>query len=293
MIMSMTGYGRSTKENDNCQVTVEMKAVNHRFCEMNIRMPRQLFFLEDRMKKEISKYVKRGKVDVFLNVHGEGVVKRSLSIDWDLFQQYQEMHEEMIKSSGAASEFPVNELLVHEEVVSVNEADDVSEELETMVQGAVEQAVVQLIDMRKQEGEELHKDMVHRLSQITAYVDELRGLSPLVQTQYRDRLLKKVEDFVGSDLDIDQSRILTEVSVFADKSDIEEELTRIDSHVKQFMTILNDAHVVGRKLDFLVQELNRETNTIGSKANHLEISQTVVNLKAELEKIKEQVQNVE
>jgi len=135
--------------------------------------------------------------------------------------------------------------------------------------------------------------MVQRLSRLTEAVEDLRKLAPKVQDEYRDRLLKKVEGFAKNHLDIDQSRLLTEVAVFADKSDIEEELTRIDSHVKQFLEVLNEANVVGRKLDFLVQELNRETNTIGSKANHLEISQIVVNVKAELEKIREQVQNVE
>jgi len=289
----MTGYGRSAKENRNCQVTVEMKVVNHRFCEISIRMPRQLFFLEDRMKKVISRYVKRGKVDVFLNLNGEGIVKRSLAVDWDLFHQYQKIYEQMLESTNSSGTFPVEQLLLHDEIITVKESDDLSEEFETMVQSAVEEAAVQLIAMRDREGKELHNDIVQRLSRLTEAVEDLRKLAPKVQDEYRDRLMKKVEGFTKSHLDIDQSRLLTEVAVFADKSDIEEELTRIDSHVKQFLEVLNEANVVGRKLDFLVQELNRETNTIGSKANHLEISQIVVNVKAELEKIREQVQNVE
>jgi len=289
----MTGYGRSAKENKNSQVTVEMKVVNHRFCEISIRMPRQLFFLEDRMKKVISRYVKRGKVDVFLNLNGEGIVKRSLAVDWDLFHQYQKIYEQMLESTNSSGTFPVEQLLLHDEIITVKESDDLSEEFETMVQSAVEEAAIQLIAMRDREGKELHNDIVQRLSRLTEAVEDLRKLAPKVQDEYRDRLMKKVEGFTKSHLDIDQSRLLTEVAVFADKSDIEEELTRIDSHVKQFLEVLNEANVVGRKLDFLVQELNRETNTIGSKANHLEISQIVVNVKAELEKIREQVQNVE
>lgn len=289
----MTGYGRSAKENDNSQVTVEMKAVNHRFCEINIRMPKQLLFMEDRMKKVISRYIKRGKVDVFLNLTGEGIVKRSLSIDWDLFHQYQQIYDKMTVSTGSSNSFPVDQLLLHEEIITVKESDDLSEELGVMVQGAVEEATIELVEMRNCEGKELHNDMVQRLDYLSKAVEDLLKLAPQVQDEYRERLLKKVAGFADDHLNIDHSRIITEVAVFTDKSDIEEELTRINSHVKQFLKVLNEANVVGRKLDFLVQELNRETNTIGSKANHLDISQIVVNIKSDLEKIREQVQNVE
>ncbi|SER62788.1 YicC/YloC family endoribonuclease [Salipaludibacillus aurantiacus] len=293
MIKSMTGYGRSAKENGNFKVTVEMKAVNHRFCEINIRMPRQLLFLEDRLKKAISRYVKRGKVDVFLNLQGESIVKRSLSIDWDLFHQYHHLYEQMVENTVASEAFPIDRLLLHEEVVSVKESDEVSKELEEMVKTSVDEAVSQLIKMRQSEGRELLEDLSHRLQKLSDYLEQLRTFAPQVQELYRERLLKKVESFMEGNTEIDESRILTEVSVYADKSDVEEELTRIDSHLKQFSSILNDGEVVGRKLDFLVQELNREINTIGSKANHLDVSQIVVNLKADLEKIREQVQNVE
>ncbi|WP_416151007.1 YicC/YloC family endoribonuclease [Salipaludibacillus sp. HK11] len=289
----MTGYGRSSKENHNCQLTVEMKAVNHRFCEINIRMPRQLFFLEDRIKKIITYYVKRGKVDVFLNVHDEGVVKRALSVDWDLFDQYHKIYNQMSEKVSNPVAMPIDQLLLHEEIVTVNEADEVSEELENMVEAAVEAATLQLVEMRNAEGKALRKDMIQRLNYLNGALEGLRKFAPQVQQEHRDRLLKKVEEFIDGTVEVDSSRILTEVAVFADKSDIEEELTRIDSHVRQFLEILNDATVVGRKLDFLVQELNRETNTIGSKASHIEISQIVVNVKAELEKIREQVQNIE
>ncbi|WP_280769045.1 YicC/YloC family endoribonuclease [Salipaludibacillus daqingensis] len=293
MIMSMTGYGRSAKENDNCQVTVEMKAVNHRFCEINIRMPRQLFFLEDRMKKVISRYVKRGKIDVFLNLHGEGIVKRSLSIDWDLFDQYQQIYEKMAESTNSSTTLPIDQLLLHDEIATIKESDEISKDLEIMVQAAVEDATVQLMEMRDREGKELHNDMKQKLNNVSESVEKLREIAPNVQEEYQDRLLKKVEAFTKENTELDESRVLTEVAVFADKSNIDEELTRIDSHIKQFLEVLHEANVVGRKLDFLVQELNRETNTIGSKANHLEVSQIVVNIKAELEKIREQIQNVE
>ncbi|WP_369683838.1 YicC/YloC family endoribonuclease [Salipaludibacillus sp. LMS25] len=293
MVMSMTGYGRSQKENEHSRLTVEMRAVNHRFCEINIRMPRQLFFLEDRMKKCISHYVNRGKIDVFLNLQGEGTMKRSLTIDWNLFHEYYQLYEEMTEMTVSSEAFPLDKLLIHEDVVSVQESDEVTEDLESMVLKAVKEAAEQLSKMRQQEGSALKGDMKERLQRLTAYVQQLRGLAPEVQDLYRDRLMKKVDDFLAGRAEIDETRLLTEVAVYADKSDINEELTRIDSHITQFNDILEESSVVGRKLDFLVQELNREANTIGSKANHLDISQIVVNMKAELEKIREQVQNVE
>lgn len=293
MIVSMTGYGRSLKENGDFQVTVEMRAVNHRFCEINIRMPRQFFFIEDRLKKLIIRYVQRGKVDVFVNLQGEGIVKRNLSVDWNLFDQYLITFEKMTEKHVSSKTFPVDQLLLQEDVVSVQETDDVTESVETMLVDATEEAVQQLKEMRKKEGQSLFNDVKGRLEKISRWAIELKDFAPNVQKNYRERLTKRVEEFVEGKIDVEESRILTEVAVYADKTDIQEELTRIESHLKQFFEILSQAGVVGRKLDFLVQEINREANTIGSKANDITISQRVVDIKAELEKIKEQVQNIE
>ncbi|MCD8510859.1 MAG: YicC family protein [Bacillus sp. (in: Bacteria)] len=293
MIISMTGYGRSLKENGDFHVTVEMRAVNHRFCEINIRMPRQFFFLEDKLKKLISRYVQRGKVDVFVNLQGEGIVKRNLSVDWNLFDQYLKTFEKMAEKYVSSQTFPVDQLLLHEDVVVVQESDEVTEHLEKMLMEATEEAVQHLKEMRKKEGQSLYNDLKNRLEKIGLWAVELKEFAPNVQRSYRERLTKRVEDFVVGKMEVDEGRILTEVAVYADKSDIQEELTRIESHLKQFFEILDQTGVVGRKLDFLVQELNREANTIGSKANDIAISQRVVDIKAELEKIKEQVQNIE
>lgn len=289
----MTGYGRSLKENGDFHVTVEMRAVNHRFCEINIRMPRQFFFLEDKLKKLISRYVQRGKVDVFVNLQGEGIVKRNLSVDWNLFDQYLKTFEKMAEKYVSSQTFPVDQLLLHEDVVVVQESDEVTEHLEKMLMEATEEAVQHLKEMRKKEGQSLYNDLKNRLEKIGLWAVELKEFAPNVQRSYRERLTKRVEDFVVGKMEVDEGRILTEVAVYADKSDIQEELTRIESHLKQFFEILDQTGVVGRKLDFLVQELNREANTIGSKANDIAISQRVVDIKAELEKIKEQVQNIE
>lgn len=293
MIMSMTGYGRSTKQTDNCQVSVEIKAVNHRFCEISIRMPRQLLFLEDRMKKNLSRLISRGKVDVFIHIQGDDVSKKVLSVDWHLISEYRHIFKEMAEKFHSSETFPVQQLLFNEEVVTVEESGDISNELSDIILLAVEEAADELVVMRQREGQELCADIIRRLEVLSNYTAKMREFTPIIQKQYQERLEKRVNDFLDGKTDIDQARILTEVSVFADKADIQEELTRIDSHLKQFLSIMSDAGVIGRKLDFLVQELNREVNTIGSKANHLETSQIVVDVKAELEKIREQVQNIE
>ncbi|MFA9557398.1 YicC/YloC family endoribonuclease [Evansella sp. AB-rgal1] len=293
MIISMTGYGRSSKESGDRHVTVEMKAVNHRFCEINIRMPRQFFFFEDQLKKVISRYIKRGKVDVFINLQGEGIVNRTLSVDWDLLNQYQQTFEKMATTFESDQALPIDRLLLHEEVVDVQESDEVTEELRSMVVKATEEAVQQLRQMREKEGQMLYEDFQVRIEKMSQGAAELKQYSPTVQNNYREKLTKRVQEFLGGQLDVDEARIVTEVAIYADKSDIQEELIRIESHLKQFVHILNQNEVVGRKLDFLVQELNREINTIGSKANDVFISQLVVDMKSELEKIREQVQNVE
>ncbi|MBU9720407.1 MULTISPECIES: YicC/YloC family endoribonuclease [Bacillaceae] len=293
MITSMTGYGRSLKENGDSQLTVEMRAVNHRFCEINVRMPKQLFFMEDQIKKLITRYVRRGKVDVFINLNGEGTANRTLMVDWELFHQYHKTFERMAESYVTSKAFPVDQLLLNENVVEIKEATDVSEDLQNLTLLATEEACQQLVSMRKREGQELYEDLKNRINKMNNWAKELKEYAPTVQNSYRERLSKRVREFIDGSLNIDETRILTEVAIYADKSDIQEELTRIESHVKQFGQILEEDDVVGRKLDFIVQELNRESNTIGSKANDISISQTVVQMKSELEKIREQVQNVE
>jgi uncharacterized protein (TIGR00255 family) len=293
-IVSMTGYGRSVKETAGYQLTVEMKTVNHRFCEMNIRMPRQFMSLEDKVKKAIGHRMNRGKADVFISVGGESLVKRGIRVDWDLFRAYAEAFSEMKQLQGdEGAALPYSELMSNEDVVTVEETDDVNEEIQMLLLETVEEAADQLWAMRKSEGEELAADLKKRSAQMNEWTKELAEYAPLVKKQYQKRLEKKVKDFLEGTLEMEESRILTEVAVFSDKADIQEELTRIDSHLKQLDSILDKGGVAGRKLDFLVQELNREFNTIGSKANDLQISQRVVDLKAELEKVKEQVQNIE
>ncbi|AOM83245.1 YicC/YloC family endoribonuclease [Salisediminibacterium beveridgei] len=293
MMKSMTGFGRSSKEMGNSVVTVEMKAVNHRYSEINIRLPRQLLFLEDRLKKLISQFVSRGKVDVFINLHGSAGTERQVVVDWAIFDQYLGVYQQMIERSDSSGEFPVKELLVHEDVVTVQEREAVADELTGTVEVAVTEAVEQLHLMRREEGRALHDDLKTRLETLDSFLNQLRDLAPVAAKEYELRLKKRMQELVDQFGSFEEQRVLTEVAIFAEKSDYAEELTRMDSHLDQFKTMTDESIPVGRKLDFLMQEMNREVNTIGSKANHLDVNHLVVSVKSELEKIREQIQNIE
>lgn len=289
----MTGFGRSKKEFDNFKVIVEMKSVNHRFCEISVRMPRQFLLFEEKIKKTVNQYIQRGRVDVFVTVEGEGYINRSLQVDWDLISQYEraiKKAKDLYKLEGT---FTIEQLISLPEVFTVNENENGIEELEQVIIEVTKAAAIELQTMRQVEGTALKNDIVERLQLISEVVQYLKPFSNDVVEKYRERLVKKITDVLNGSFEIDEGRIVTEVAIFADKADINEELTRLESHVNQFLTIIEDEGSIGRKLDFLVQEMNREMNTIGSKANDVQISQKVVEMKSELEKIKEQVQNIE
>ncbi|MBU8907069.1 YicC family protein [Desertibacillus haloalkaliphilus] len=293
MITSMTGYGQATTTNERFKVTVEMKSYNHRFCEMMIRLPRQYYSVEDDLKKMIGQHVQRGKVDVYITIEGEGLIKRTLSVDWDLVKQYLATSKQMQKVCETDEGLSIQSLLLHEDIVSICEQEQDTRQIAQVLLETTEQAVLQLKTMRNREGESLMIDLEERVATINTIVRDLFEHAPKVTSAYRERLLKRVADFLDGNAEIDENRMVNEVAIFSDKANIEEELTRLSAHTKQFIAIMKTGGVVGRKLDFLVQEMNREANTIGSKANDIHISQQVVELKSEIEKVKEQVQNVE
>jgi uncharacterized protein (TIGR00255 family) len=287
----MTGYGRSNKSTDGLSVTIELKTVNHRFSEHQLRIPRQMIRLEDKIKKVIASRIKRGRVELFAGIEGEGAVSRKVNVDWDLLDEYYQ-YIMQIKERYHLSEGPsIADLASREDLLSIQEEDAADGKLEAMVIEAVEEAAAQLVYMRKAEGAELEKDIRVQLEKLQACLAQLKNLAPLVIKQYGDRLEKKMTEFLGGQ--IDQNRILAEVAVFSDKADINEEITRLESHIGQFGSTLLLDEPVGRKLDFLLQEMNREANTIGSKANDSSIAREVVEMKSLLEKMKEQVQNIE
>ncbi|OAT83404.1 YicC family protein [Bacillus sp. MKU004] len=291
MVVSMTGFGRSNLNSGRHTVTVEMKSVNHRFHECTIRLPRQLMKLEEKIKKQISGFIKRGKVDIFITISGEGLVHRNLRIDWKLIQDYYQLVHEVKDRFSLKGEVELDQILSREEFITIEEMEEENEELEQMVLNAVQLAAKELREMRLKEGEALEVDFHLHLNQFEQKVSELSIISPRVITEYRDRLEKKMMEY--SEGAIDESRLMNEVAIMADKSDITEELTRLKSHILYFRSTMGLNEPIGRKLDFLIQEMNREVNTIGSKSNDSSITALVVELKSTLEKLREQVQNVE
>jgi uncharacterized protein (TIGR00255 family) len=287
----MTGFGRSKAESDVFSVNVEVKTVNHRFCEMNIRMPRQLLKIEDRMKKKLSQHIRRGRVEVYVSLEGEGIVTRKVQVDWKLLEEYYQFVKQVREKYDVEGTVTLHDLLSRSELLHIEESEVGNEELENLVLAATEEAANVLKQMRMAEGEELKKDMHAILAQLETNVVDLQKFAPFVVQSYKERLTKRMEEFINGQLD--ETRILTEVAVFADKADINEEVTRLNSHIQQFLLALKSMDPIGRKLDFLVQEMNREANTIGSKANDSNIAKLVVDIKSLLEKLKEQVQNIE
>lgn len=291
MIASMTGFGRAKKESNTFYVQAELKSVNHRFCEINVRLPRQLLFLEDKIKKAIGEHVKRGRVEVFLTIEGEGLVTKTISIDWNLLDALVTSTKQIQDKYQLTEQITTGQLLSNENILSIEEKEMENQELETLILEVIESAALQLRQMREVEGKALIEDIFLFLGQIEENIHTIKVYAPRVVSHYRDRIEKRIKEYIGNEFD--ENRILTEVALFAEKADISEELTRLESHISQFRETVQTNEPIGRKLDFIVQEMNREINTIGSKANDSLIAKHVVDLKSLLEKIKEQVQNIE
>jgi uncharacterized protein (TIGR00255 family) len=287
----MTGFGRSQKETDRFSVTVEVKTVNHRFCEMQIRMPRQLLKIEDKLKKKLNEHILRGRVEVFVTVTGEAVTNRKIHIDWNLLDEYYQSIKAIKEKYELTEQVSLQDLIQREELIGIAEQETDHDDLEYLILTAVEDAVLELKAMRRSEGEALFQDITSNLTLLKSRTNQLKELAPIVVTQFKDRVMKRMKELLEGQFD--EVRILSEVAIFADKADIHEELTRLESHLQQFFLILQLNEPVGRKCDFLLQEMNREVNTIGSKANDSQIASEVVEMKSLLEKIKEQIQNIE
>ena len=291
MVTSMTGYGRGEAQNEQVKVFAEIKTVNHRFCEYTIRMPRQLLFLEEKVKKKANEYIRRGRVEIFITVEGESLVSKNVKIDWDLADQYVRLMDEVKGKYNLESSITLQDMLQLESIFLTEEVPTVPVDLEMLLMESIKVALEKLKHMRVQEGRELAQDLQNQLKKLAKIIEEVKNYAPSVVEQYKSRLAIKLSEL--TDGLIEDSRIVTEAAIFADKCDINEELTRLESHVQQFSGTLENGEPIGRKLDFLVQEMNREVNTIGSKANDSTITKEVVEMKSLLEKLKEQVQNIE
>lgn len=287
---SMTGYGKGVSERVGKTLTIELKAVNNRFLEINSRLPKYLAAGDEVVRKTICSTVRRGTIEVLFDCKDLGSDK-ALSVDYELASLYVDAAKEMEKRLGIKNELSVTDLLRLSDVVTVTSETN-SELLMEMLGEATAQAVSSLDEMRKKEGDGVKADFGRLIENIRVHLDAVTLRAPKVVDDYREKLLKRVEEYLG-DIEPDETRLLNEVAFFADKADINEEISRLRSHISQFCSALELESEVGRKLDFLAQEMNREVNTMGSKSNDIEITNHVVAMKNELEKIKEQVRNVE
>lgn len=292
MVRSMTGYGRETAESESWKVTVEIKSVNNRFLDVSVKMPKQYNPLEELIKKEISAVLSRGHVDAYITVEEIGEAKQSIAVDKDLALDYCRAMRELSDITGIPYQMTLKDVASYYGVLTAQKEESDLDELWNTMSDAIKGALKQLFEMRVIEGEKLAADILARIDILAMIREKILVRSPLVLNDYREKLTQRIEEVLG-EIEIDHDKILNEVAFFADKADIAEELTRLLSHFDQFKSNLAKDEPVGRKLDFILQEMNREVNTIGSKANDTEISHLVIEAKGELEKIREQVQNFE
>ncbi|OEF98527.1 YicC/YloC family endoribonuclease [Desulfuribacillus alkaliarsenatis] len=294
MIKSMTGYGRSVQSNEGYTFTVEMKAVNHRYKELAFRMSKELLAVEEQLKKTVNRYINRGRVDVYITMEKDQQIEEVIAVNENTLLGYlnaiKKIQQDIPEING---DITVKELLTIPDVFSINKQSIDIDLIITTLEKALEQALMELVRFRRIEGEQLAKDCSNRLELIEGLCENISNHADEVLNEYHQKLMKRIQELLKDNVQIDETRLATEVAIYADKSNIDEELTRLKSHVRQFNTYLDEGETVGRKLDFLVQEMNREVNTIGSKSSSTNISNYVVEIKSELEKIREQVQNIE
>lgn len=292
MIKSMTGFGRCEVADENRKFVVEMKSVNHRYLETNIKMPKKLNFFESAIRNLLKEYIERGKVDIFISYEDYTEDNFSLKYNEDIAAQYLAHLKEMAEKFGLDNDIRVSSLSRYPEVFTMEEQTIDEKELWAGLEKALRGACEQFVASRITEGEHLRADLCEKLDGMLMYVNFIEERSPIIMKDYRERLENKVKELLG-DRQIDDGRVATEVTIFADKICVDEETVRLRSHIKSTKDTLNAGGSVGRKLDFIAQEMNREANTILSKANDLQISDTGINLKTDIEKVREQIQNIE
>ena len=292
MIFSMTGYGRGEVSSENYRFTVEMRSVNHRFCDISIRMPRKFSSLEERLRQLVAKRISRGKIDVFINYEELSERERSISTDIGLAIAYVEAANALKTRFNLEDDITLSTLIRMPDLFQVVETEHDEEEIWKIMGGAARIALDSLVEMRGIEGGKLIGDISMRLNTLSSLILRVEERAPFIIDEYRERLNVRLKELLAQNMP-DENRIAAEVVLFADKCGIDEELTRFKSHLAQAAQCCESNEPVGRKFDFILQEINREVNTIGSKANDLMISGTIVDIKSEAEKIREQIQNLE
>ena len=292
MIKSMTGFGRCEAVTDECKISVEIKAVNHRYLDLSIKMPKKFNYFEAAMRTLLKDYIQRGKVDVFITYEDYTEDQVSLKYNSTLAAEYMKNFEKMAEQFGLEDDVTVSMLSRCPEVLTMEQVPEDEEHMWAMLQEVLKGAAENFVETRLREGENLKNDLIGKLDHMLSMVDFIEERSPKILEEYRQRLGDKVRELLQNST-IDESRILTEVTVFADKICVDEETVRLRSHIEGMKKELLAGGSVGRKLDFIAQEMNRESNTILSKSNDLEISDQGILLKTEIEKVRDQIQNIE
>lgn len=291
MIKSMTGYGRADKKVELRDYQIEIKSVNHKYLDITIKMPKNISHKEEEIKKLVKSKLHRGKIDILVTFTDNSVENKKITLNTDLAKIYINQLRELAQEEKIWSDIQVTDIAKFPDVLIVeNNQDD--EMLEQELQEVTMQALNQLIEMRRNEGNKIAEDLQKRIEDIKEKVENISNLSTGLIENYIVKLNARIKE-LAQDCEIDENRIAQEVVIYADKCSVEEEVTRLNSHISQFKELLKSDENVGKKLDFIIQEMNRETNTIGSKANSLEITNEVINIKTQLENIREQVQNIE
>lgn len=288
----MTGFGRSQVNSNGYEVSCELKSVNHRYFDLHTRLSRRYGYLEDKIKEELKKKLNRGRLEISINIEKTDESKRNIKVDKGLALAYYESLKDLAENLDISAKFEVVDIFRLPDVFNLVDEQEDPELVWQTLREALDEAVDSLVEMRRKEGDNLSQDILARNAYILAEVELLAQRSPLVAQEYQEKLRNRIMDMVNG-VAVDETRLLQEAAIFADKASITEEIVRLQSHIKHLNELMLSADAVGRKCDFLVQEMFREINTVASKANDIEMSQIVVEVKAELEKIREQLQNIE
>ena len=289
---SMTGFGRAKLEKNNRIYSIEIKSVNHKYSDISIKMPRSFSYLEEKIKKEISTNISRGKIDIYITFENYSEAGKEIIINKELVNEYLEKFREITVGNELKMDIPVTEITKLPDVLTIKETDDEEETIEEELLECLRSAIDNFVSMREKEGEKIKEDLKVRITKIEEDKNKISKLSTGLIDEYVVKLEERIKQILKTDV-IDESRLAMEVVLYADKCSVEEELTRLNSHIDQFRSLIEEDKPIGKKLDFLIQEMNREINTTGSKSGSLEITNLVVNMKTEVEDIREQIQNIE
>lgn len=293
MIKSMTGFGRSDSQVVDKYFQVELKSVNHRYMDISIKLPKKFTYLEESIRKVIKTHIQRGRIEVYITYESVGESDVKVDVDMPLAQEYLNALLKLENELSVQNDITTSLIARFPDVIKVEKKEENEEEIWQCLQDALNGAITKLVAMRKEEGNKLKEDLLKRLGKTSDFLAQIKDRSPIIVGEYRQKLMDRIKEIVDEEFVLDDGRIAAEVALFADKSNITEEIVRLYSHINQFRKTLEEDDAIGRKLDFLLQEMNREANTIGSKANDLIIANLVINIKSEFEKMREQVQNIE